>query len=127
MECVDTSRTTYFTADRCVFYGITFISTVIFPIQYVLVSCSDDYVYQCYPINLFGGVPVSIIGSVVCIAWLGAVAVRVRTPVEAISFSIFCRIHLPGVWNALQNQSRIKRSLPNFSWRGKIKVYISSV
>jgi ABC-type methionine transport system permease subunit len=39
-------------------------------------SCSDDNVYQGYPINLFGIVPASSVGSVIGIAWLGAVAVR---------------------------------------------------
>jgi hypothetical protein len=52
-------------------------------------SCSDGNVYQGYPINLFGVVPVSSIGYVVGIAGLGTVAVKVRSrfQVEAISLS----------------------------------------
>jgi hypothetical protein len=51
-------------------------------------SCSDNNVYQGYPINLFGGVLVSSIGCVVGIAGPGAVSVTVRgrSQVEAISF-----------------------------------------
>jgi hypothetical protein len=59
--------------------------------------CSDDNVYQGYPINLFVWVvSVNSIGYVVGIVGLGAVAVtvRVRSHVEAISFSINKHYHL---------------------------------
>jgi hypothetical protein len=49
-------------------------------------SFSDDYVYQGYPINLFVVVPVSSIVSVIGTAWLGAVAVPVRSRVGLVQY-----------------------------------------
>jgi hypothetical protein len=53
--------------------------------------------YQGYPINLFGVVQASSVGTFVRIAWLGAVtvAVRVRSPAEAISLQILIRSQVP--------------------------------
>jgi hypothetical protein len=45
-------------------------------------SCSDDNVYQGYPINLVGVVPASSIGCVVGTAMLGPVAVMVRARLQ---------------------------------------------
>jgi hypothetical protein len=55
------------------------------------VSCSDDLFTFIRVIRstFLGGVPASSINSVIGIACLGAFAVRVRSPIGAISFEIY--------------------------------------